>query len=201
MGRNAQPIDILTKTGKKHLTKAEKENRKQAEAELKLGGDKLTCPMYVKGDPVAYKKWQDLIHDYNKAKALGMEIIKSSDAGILARYCKTHSEYRHLLTAYQRVSEIHYNCDDLDEAIDGTYYDEESDKDKALFSYKVKKQLRDLFAVSGILSIEAAINKKMDMLIKMEDRLFLNPLAKIKNIPKKEAPKENPLADQGYGNV
>jgi hypothetical protein len=42
----------------------------------------------------------------------------------------------------------------------------------------------------------------MDMLIKMEDRLFLNPLSKVKNIPKKEEPgKTDPLASKGFGNV
>jgi len=40
----------------------------------------------------------------------------------------------------------------------------------------------------------------MDMLIKMEDRLFLNPLAKVKNIPKAESKKEDPVADR-FGNL
>jgi hypothetical protein len=35
----------------------------------------------------------------------------------------------------------------------------------------------------------------------MEDRLFLNPLAKVKNVPKKEKPKADPLGDKGFGNV
>jgi phage terminase small subunit len=108
--------------------------------------------------------------------------LTSSDIGILALYCKTYSEYQNLLKAYQRVGEIHYDCKDLEDAIDGEYYDEEDDKVKALFSYKVKKQLRDLFAINGILTIETAINKKMDMLLKMQDRLFLNPLSKKKNV-------------------
>lgn len=51
------------------------------------------------------------------------------------------------------------------------------------------------------LQLESAINKKMDLLIKMEDRSFLNPLAKVKNIPKKEQEKANPLAAKGFGNV
>lgn len=194
MGRNAQPIDILKAKGKKHLTKEEKEARKKSE--IKLGGEKIVCPMYVIRDSIAYKKWRDLIKDYNKAKAEGIEIIRSSDAGILAMYCKTFSEYQVLLKAHQRVSEIHYDCDDLDKAINGV--DNSGD---AFFSYKVKKQLRDLFAVNGILTIETAINKKMDMLIKMEDRLFLNPLSKVKNVPKKEEKPKNPLADKGFGNV
>jgi hypothetical protein len=37
----------------------------------------------------------------------------------------------------------------------------------------------------------------MDMLIKMQDRLFLNPLSKCKNVPKKEADKpKNPMEDE-----
>ncbi len=182
MGRRAQPIDILAANGRKHLTKDEIETRKNSE--VNLGDSRLKCPEFVKRDPIALKKWRELIKEYKAAAEKKIDLIKSSDVGILAMYCKTFSEYQTLLKAHQRVSEIHYDCDELSEAIDGTYYDEESDSDKVLFSYKVKKQLRDLFAVSGILAIETAINKKMDMLIKMEDRLFLNPLSKVKNVPK-----------------
>jgi phage terminase small subunit len=180
VGRNAKPIDILEAQGKKHLTKNEIDTRKKSE--LKFGDTRLKCPDYIKQDPVALKKWRELSKEYKAAAEKNIEIVKSSDAGIMAMYCKTFSEYQMLLKAHQRVSEIHYDCRELDEAIDGTYI--EDDKERVLFSYKVKKQLRDLFAISGILAIETAINKKMDMLIKMEDRLFLNPLAKVKNVPK-----------------
>jgi len=50
-----------------------------------------------------------------------------------------------------------------------------------------------------LLRIETAINKKMDMLIKMQDRLFLNPLAKVKNVPKKEKVKPNNPLESEYG--
>jgi phage terminase small subunit len=193
-GRNAQPIDILQAKGKKHLTKNEIKQRK--EAEVKFGSEKLVCPMYVYQDKVARKKWNDLIADYRKAKAEGIELIRSSDVGILAMYCKTFSEYQELLNAYQRVSEIHYDCGELDELIEDT-----NDEGKYIYSYKVQKALKDLFSINAILTIETAINKKMDMLIKMEDRLFLNPLAKVKNVPKKEEKKEDPLANKEFGNV
>lgn len=184
MPRNAKPIGLhLAEGNPNRLTKAEIKRREKAE--LKLGNDKMTCPMYVVQDPVAYKKWRDLIYDYNKAKAAGVEIIKSSDAGILARYCKTHSEYMELLNAYQRVGNIHYDCKELDDYVE----------DAEDFNYKIKKQLRDLFSINAILTIETAINKKMDQLVKMEDRLFLNPLAKVKNVPKKEPEKVDPNAD------
>jgi phage terminase small subunit len=184
-GRNAQPIDILTATGKKHLTKEEKQQRK--DAEIKLGGDRVVCPMYVIQDRVAHGKWKALIADYNKAKSNGIEIIKSSDAGILAMYCKTFSEYQELLKAYQRVSEIRYDCSELQELITDT-----NDEGKYLYSYKVQKALKDLFSINAIMTIETAINKKMDMLLKMEDRLFLNPLAKVKNVPQPKKAEEPP---------
>ena len=46
MGRNAQPVDLLVAKGKKHLTKAEIESRK--ENEIKLGNKKLICPGFIK---------------------------------------------------------------------------------------------------------------------------------------------------------
>ena len=74
--------------------------------------------------------------------------------------------------------------------IDDTYMDEDTNKIKSCYSGKVRKQLRDMFSITAILAVEAAINKKMDMMLKMEDRLFLNPLAKVKNVPKKPAKEE-----------
>jgi len=193
-GRRGQPIDIVAARGKKHLTKEEKNRRKKGE--IKLGSGKITCPMYVYSDKVAHKKWNELMADYNKSKVEGIDLMKSSDAGILAMYCKTFSEYQELLNAYQRVSEIHYDCGELQELIEDT-----NDEGKYLYSYKVQKALKDLFSINAILTIESAINKKMDMLLKMEDRLFLNPLAKVRNVPKAAPKKADPLGDQGFGNV
>ena len=174
-GRPAKPIELHLKNGnKRHLTKAEIEFRK--ESEIKLGKKELLCPAYVKNDVVAFSKWREL-----KSIFKDIEFVSSSDVTLIGRYCKTFSEYQMLLKSYQRISEIHYDCKELDEFLDSS---NESDND--LFAFKVKKQLRDLFSISAILTIESAINKKMDMLIKMEDRLFLNPLAKIKSVPKKE---------------
>lgn len=176
MGRNGQPIDILTATGKKHLTKEEIQHRK--ESEIKMGGSRLKCPDYIKADPVALKRWRELIKDYTTAAASGIELVKSSDAGILARYCRTFSEYMKLLKRVERIGDIHDNSDDLES------YVEDSEE----FDYRVKKQLMDMVSTDGLLRLEAALNKKQDLLIKLEDRLFLNPLAKVKNIPQK--PKE-----------
>jgi len=189
-GRHAQPIELLQANGRKHLTKAEIEHRKSSE--IKFGDKKLKCPDFVKNDAEAYKKWKEVTRLYKD-----VDFVASGDAGLLARYCKTFSEYKELLKAYQRVSEIHYDCSELEDLIEDT-----TDEGKQLYSAKVKKQLRDLFSINAILTIETAINKKMDMLIKMEDRLFLNPLAKVKNIPPMPKEEEVPskFARFGAGN-
>ncbi|MNY12330.1 hypothetical protein D3C86_1454030 [compost metagenome] len=115
-----------------------------------------------------------------------MELLTSSDVGLLAMYCKTYSEYERLQKSYQTIDKVAYDSEFLDE------YIEESEE----FNMKVKKQLRSMIAVDGLLRIETAINKKMDMLLKMQDRLFLSPLAKVKNVPK---PKEKEAAPSRFG--
>jgi phage terminase small subunit len=174
MGRNGQPIDILTANGRKHLTKAEIENRKNFD--IKLGTKdlkKLKPPAFVKNDLVAFSYWKQMLKEYKEAASNGTELITSSDVGMLALYCKTYADYERLLKSYQTIDKIAYDTEALDQYIE----------DSEDFNYRVKLQLRGMVAVDGLLRIETAINKKMDMLIKMQDRLFLNPLAKVKNVP------------------
>lgn len=181
MGRNAKPIELLQIEGKKHLTKEEIESRK--ESEIHFGDHKLKCPEFVKNDLAAYKKWKEITRLYND-----FDFVSSGDSGLLARYCKSFSEYQDLLCSYQRIKEIHCDMKDLDSELENEY--EDDNEEKRCFSYKVKKQLRDMISINALLSIESAINKKMDILIKMEDRLFLNPLSKVKSIPKKQEEKK-----------
>lgn len=196
-GRNAKPVSLHIAQGNPNrLTKAEIERRK--EAEVKIGDTicdyKLECPTYVKNDTIAYEKWKELLKEYRKAEKNGIELISSTDIGMLARYCKTYSEYQDLVNHRNRINNI--DLDDYDEAAEEL--DEKYDKRTRNDMFK---KINYLLSVGGILGLDTAINKKMDMLIKMEDRLFLNPLSKVKNVPKKEKEKENPLAERGFGNV
>lgn len=153
-GRNGQPIDLVVAKGRKHLTKAEIQYRK--ENEIKLGEidlDQLEAPSFVKNDTVAYSCWKKSLNEYKEAEKQGIEILSTSDAGLLALYCKTFSEYEKLLS---------FEVEDIE--------------------LEMKRQ--------------TAINKKMDMLIKMQDRLFLNPLAKVKNVPKPKK-EEKPVSKFG----
>ena len=74
---------------------------------------------------------------------------------------------------------------------------------QSLLDYKIKHAtaLEGLVMFDEMLKLDARIDKKQDLLIKMEDRLFLNPVSRMKNVPKKEEKKADPLADMGYGNV
>lgn len=182
-GRNAKPIGLhLAEGNPNRLTKAEIEARQASE--VKLGEQdlkKLKKPSFVSKDKAANKLWNELIKEYTSAAKQGVELLTSSDVGTLALYCKTYSEYERLLEAYQRVDKIAQHTDELYEYI--LQQDE--------FVKKAMSSIADLASIDGILKIETAINKKMDMLLKLQDRLFLNPLAKVKNVPKpkKEAPK------------
>ena len=189
-GRPAKPIELLITEGRKHLTKSEIAERKKSE--IHFGDSKLKCPEFVRTDEIAYRKWKELTTLYKE-----FDFVSSGDSGLLSRYCKSFSEYNDLLSSYQRIKEIHYDSKELDEFLNESYEDDSGEDVtwKPLFAYKVKKQLRDMISINALLSVESAINKKMDMLIKMEDRMFLNPLSKVKSIPKKaEKEKEDPNA-------
>lgn len=185
MGRNGKPIDLHLAAGNPNrLTKEQIRQRK--DGEIKLGKselDKLKPPEFVKNDTIAYTHWKQCMKEYKAAAEQDINLLSSSDVGVLAMYCKTYAEYERLHKSYQTIDKIAYDGEFLDEYIE----------DSAEFDRKVKKQLRAMVAVDGLLRIETAINKKMDMLLKMQDRLFLNPLAKVKNVPKPKE-KEKPAS-------
>lgn len=168
MGRNAQPIDIVQANGRKHLTKAEIENRKKSE--IKVGNNNLKCPVYVKNNVNAYSKWKEIIKIYKD-----VDFVSSGDIGLLSRYCMAHSEYLKLCETRCKMESLE------------TDWSEYKDMIPQDFQEKIEHLLR----CNVDLQLDTAINRKMDMLIKMEDRLFLNPLAKVKNVPKakEEKPK------------
>lgn len=58
------------------------------------------------------------------------------------------------------------------------------------------------YAVIKEMGLDEKINKKVDTLMHLEDRLFLNPLSRLKSVPKKqEEKKESHLESLGFGNL
>lgn len=190
-GRRAKPIGLHIAEGNpSHLTKEEIDARKSGE--VKLGEQdlaKLKKPKFVAKDKTASKIWNDLIKEYKSAAQQGVELLTSSDIGVLALYCKTYSEYERLQDKYQKIDQVQIDEDIFEELIDKAEMASEVEA-------RALRYLSQLASLEGALKIETAINKKMDMLLKMQDRLFLNPLAKIKNVPKpaKEPAKKSKMA-------
>jgi len=180
MGRNAQPLKILKFNRKKHLTK--KEIKLREDSEIKLGSKEIKCPAYVRNNITALAKWKECLAIYETSP----DILTSADVGHLARYCKAHAEYIDLLNHRDEISHIDSLTLREEQKAGGKLEKQNGEKETiALF-----KKIDYILSTAGILQIDMAINKKMEALVKMEDRLFLNPLARIKNVMKKEKEKE-----------
>ncbi|WP_411503469.1 terminase [Brevibacillus centrosporus] len=189
MGRNAKPTSLhLAEGNPNRLTKAQIQHRQ--ENEIKLGKselDKLKPPAFVKNDVVAFAHWKQCLKEYKAAAAENVELLTSSDVGLLAMYCRTYSEYEKLLNQYQKIEKISIDGEVFERYFEAIYEKAEAnDEDVKVFGLKAQMYLSQLASVEGILKVETAINKKMDMLIKMQDRLFLNPLSKVKSVPKQK---------------
>ena len=199
MGRNAKPTSLhLAEGNPNRLTK--EQIRQRQENEIKLGKselDKLKPPSFVKNDVVAFSHWKQCLKEYKAAAEQNIELLTSSDVGLLAMYCRTYSEYEKLLNQYQKLEKIAINQDVFEEYFEGIYEKAAvNDEDVKFFGLKAQMYLSQLASMDGILKIETAINKKMDMLIKMQDRLFLNPLSKVKSVPK---PKKDDKPPSKFG--
>ena len=192
MSRPSKPISLILAEGNRGgLSKARILERQ--ESEIKLGDSKLTklkVPSYVRNDDIAYKHWQYCIKEYKAASAQGVDLITTSDVDILSMYCKTYAEYERLLKSYQTMEQITLDSTDLNQYID----------DSKQFDYAIKQKLRSLVTTDALLKIETAINRKMDMIIKISDRLLLNPLTKVKHIPKKKKEEKRQSKFGKFGN-
>lgn len=179
-GRHAKPIQLHLQNGnKRHLTKAEIEHRQKSE--IRLGDKTMKCPSFVKDDVQAYKKWKEL-----KKLYADVDFVSSGDIGMLSRYCMTFSQYLKLLERLKRIKKIAEEPEDVEDLV----------LSMNELTARVQKRLLDIVSTDGVLRIEKAVNQKLDILMKMEDRLFLNPVAKVKNIPKQDPKRESdPNAD------
>lgn len=192
VGRNAKPIDLIMADGnKRHLTKAEIEHRKNTE--IRFGNDKLVCPKHIKNNKNAYAKWKELIRLYKD-----FNFVASGDVGMLGRYCMAYSEYLDLIERRAIINQLSIN-------IEEHYFIEKELKDAEVPEKRIEKMIEKyefILSIGGLIALDKAINAKMDALVKMEDRLFLNPLAKIKNVPKKPPEEEKTELDQnGFGDI
>lgn len=101
------------------------------------------------------------IRTFKKLKRLYKDIdyVEGLDEMIINRYCLMTAEIEGQETLLSKMN------DDIDEC---------EDPSDRIQLYKTIQQA------------EITVNRMRDMLLKLEDRLFLNPTARIKNVPRKE---------------
>ena len=97
MARPRQPVDLLLVKGKKHLTKAEIEERKSMEVKAKA--DNVKAPAYLPAD---------LKKEFNKIakELLQIEIMSNLDVDSLARFIIARKLYIELSTKLLNNPEI-----------------------------------------------------------------------------------------------
>jgi phage terminase small subunit len=190
-GRPAKPIEMHLYDGKKHLTKAEIKHRQ--ENQIRLGTPELKMPSAVRQNPVAKKKWKELKELYE-----GFDFVSSSDVGIISQLCLAYAELDNLL-GHLRTLELIEPFDPLEkEEVEREW----SGKMGQVAIRNMWRKIDFCISMGGILAVNKAIDAKRSIIRSLEDRLYLNPLAKNRNVPKKPAePEETPLQKAGFGNV
>ena len=103
-----------------------------------------------------------------------IDYVDGLDENIINRYCLLTAEVDAMEQLLQRM---------------------ESDIDKCGSSGEMVTMYK---SISGM---EGNLNRSRDMLLKMEDRLFLNPTARVKNVPKKQEEPVKTENDRKFGNV
>ena len=113
---------------------------------------------------------------FRKLKKLykSIDYVEGLDENIINRYC--------LLTA--EAGEMEKLLERMDNDVD-----------------KCEKPSQMVSMYKAISGLEGNLNRARDMLLKMEDRLFLNPTARVKNVPKKPEEKPETEFDRKFGNV
>jgi len=141
----------------------------------------------------ARAKWREVVAIYKNS---GLNIASSADVGAIARYCQVYGEYYDLLEQRERLKAT--DCVSEDE-LEGELGCDVNDRRRQ----RLLEKIDFLVSLSGLLQVDSAINKKMDQILKLEDRLFLNPLAKVRNVPKHPAKhkEQSPLEAAGFGGI
>ena len=190
-GRRAKPINLLIFEKKKHLTKKEIEFRKKNE--IRMGTPELKMPASVRANPTAKKKWGELVKLYK-----GVDFVSSSDVGVIGQLCLAYAELDSLLAHLNRLE----NIEPFEAADEEEIYELLGEDLSEIRIRSLLKKLNYLTSLGGILTVNKSIDQKRSLIRSLEDRLFLNPLAKIRSIPKKpEKEPEVPENQKKFANV
>ena len=148
-----------------------------------MGDLNFTTPLDIKKNKAALRKWKEVIKIYKDA---GLTVVSSTDTGVIARYCILYSEYWQLTEYRRQISDIDFSNDDESELMALT--DGEFSRSRARRLWKLIESFVSLDALG---KLDDKINRKLKAILDIEDRIFLNPAAKVRTLPIRRKPKEN----------
>src|SRR5690554_4851066 len=99
MGRRARPVEVIVLKGRKHLTKRERELRREAESSLRPASSELVPPAWLDG--AARAEWQRIV-----ALMDGLGVLTDVDVNTLAVYCDASVRYAEAAARVQREGAI-----------------------------------------------------------------------------------------------
>jgi phage terminase small subunit len=185
-----QPVSLQVYKGNTGKLSAE-EMAARDDAEITMGDLKFTTPADVKKDKLALKKWREVIGIY---KAARLTVVSNTDTGAIARYCILYSEYWQLTEQRRKIAAFDFPDDDSNEILAIT--DDEYSRARSRRLYNIMEYFTRL---DGLLKLDDKINRKLKAILDIEDRIFLNPAAKVRTLPIKRKPKEaDGIGDLGF---
>lgn len=170
-----KPFEVLSMEGKSHRTKAELDQRKQAEAALATG-TAMKERSEVKNNPIAHKEFVRI----NKL----LKAIKKNDAiyeGIINRYCIILAECK---VFEDKIEQLDMDIKELVEQFE--------DKEIEYMAYiEYKDRL-----ISKQLLIDKQVQTKRKMLFDIEKENIMTIASALRSIPKKleEKTDKDPMA-------
>jgi len=184
MPNTAKPLALIDFTGKSHhITKKIREER--AETEITMGDHKFFASMAIKKNPDAHLKWLELTEFFVDHD---IKFVTTSDNDIIEMFCFAYSEYIELLEHRRAIKAIVPPAEEKISEIS-------TELEQYFGSSEIKgvmSKINFLLTVQGDLVLDKAINAKIELMLKLSDRLFLNPLSKIRSIPSRKAKEADP---------
>jgi len=184
-----KPVELHVLDRKKHMGKDE--IRAREESEIVMGDYKFKVPMAVKKNPAALKKWREVIKIY---KSAGIKFVSSTDSGAIGRYCLLNAEYEHLIKQRAILSNLDFPDETETEFLKaaGTELHEKSAR-------KMWRLVEYFHGLDALMKLDKVINSKARAILDVEDRIFLNPVAKVKSLPiKRREEQKDPLEAMGF---
>lgn len=187
MSRPAKPFKVLNNEKKSHRTKAEMKLRQEGEQSLSTDAN-IKERKEIKQNKVAHKEFkrlEKLLKNIDKNDAIYEAVIN--------RYCLLQAECYDLEErreeCYNLIFELREEQNELIEELK----EREDYSINELTDYKLEYAKSIAKMLASMLAIDKQISSKRKMLLDIEKENVMTIASALRNIPKKEEKKDNPL--------